>query len=488
MKGTDAVRLAVEDAGVESITYVPGYPATELAEDLGAEISINEKVALEVALGASVTGARSLVLSKQLGLNVLADPLVISAVHTVGSGLVVIAADDLGPKGSQAEMDSRAYGPLAELPVLDPRDTASLYASVLEAYQISEWLRVPAIVRVTERLLSSQGPDVSRREAKGHGLKFDSRTWELTVKGRHQKHHFDVLRAAEEASEATLLNRVEISGGVGIIASGYPASLASGLGTSILFPGYSHPLPWKTIRRFVEGHRLVLVAEEPEPFIESQLRMSPKVRGKLTGHLLRGPLERRDLVFALENIDRESVVRTCQYESTEERGYSGICSDCPFNPLYRALAKLEVAVAGDAGCVIKATREPYLAVDVAFGLGSSIGVASGFQRKGVAALGDFALAHSALQGLINAVWQGREVLVVLFKNDVAATTGGQKAPDLVGLLETLVPVTRVKLPADKSCLEQMLLEELKRPGCSAVVAEGRCSRQKEKEKGEGNGK
>ena len=126
MNGHDAVLLSVNDCGVKVLTFVPGYPITELAKALGAEITINEKVALEIALGASATGARSMVLVKQVGMNMLADPLVISATHTIGSGVVVIVGDDLGPKNSQVEMDSRYYGPLAELPVLDPKDPTAL--------------------------------------------------------------------------------------------------------------------------------------------------------------------------------------------------------------------------------------------------------------------------------------------------------------------------------------------------------------------------
>ena len=136
-----------------------------------------------------------------------------------------------------------------------------------------------------------------------------------------------------------------------------------------------------------------------------------------------------------------------------ERGYAGVCEDCPFMPLFRALAKVDVPVAGDAGCSIRATREPYQSVDVVYGLGSSVGVASGFAKKGIAVVGDFALAHSGLQGLINAVWQKRDVLVVVLKNDVAAMTGGQEAPDLTHLLEALVPTRYLELPASEEEVE-----------------------------------
>lgn len=474
--GLEAVRLAVRDAGVEVITYVPGYPITELADSLGAEIVVNEKVALEIALGASATGIRSLVVVKQVGMNVLADPLVISVTHTIGSGLVVLVGDDLGPRGSQSEMDSRFYGPLTGLPALDPKDPAALYGSILEAYRLSESLRISVIVRITQRLISSPGLAPASTPLKGIGQVFDRTAWDLTARGRHQKQHREVQPLAQEASELTHLNLLQTSGEVGIIASGFPAAIADGLGVSILSVGYAHPLPWRMIRSFVDDHRLVLVAEEPEPFIESQLRMSPKVIGKLTGHLPFGRLEKSDLVKVLECPERTTTNKLQPYENAAERGHKGICDDCPFIPLYKALKKLKVPVAGDAGCAIRATREPYTSVDVVYGLGSSIGVASGFRKKGVAVIGDFAFAHTGLEGLVNAVWRKRNVLVVLLQNGVAATTGGQEAPDLTCLLEALVPTRSIRLPSSEEEIERLLGEELARTGSSAVVATGRCTK------------
>ncbi|RQW78440.1 MAG: indolepyruvate ferredoxin oxidoreductase, partial [Methanothrix sp.] len=371
MNGLDAAKLAALDANVAVRTYVPGYPITELAKVLQAEISVNEKVALEIALGASATGVRSLVLVKQMGMNLLADPLVISATHTIGSGVVIIAGDDLGPIGSQAEMDSRAFGPLAELPVLDPRNPALLHASILEAYNISEWLRIPVIVRVTPRLLAAESATVLPLPSLGSGQRFEREGWELTMRGRHQRHRDRTMSSAAEASESTRVNRLEISGNVGIIASGYAATLAEGLGVSTLAVGYAHPLPWMQMRRFIDGHRYILVAEEPGPFIESQLRANPKVRGKLTGHLPFGQMERSDIIRALESLDKKAEKVPQDYETAAERGYSGVCIDCPFIPLFRALAKLDAPVAGDAGCAIRTTREPYESVDVVYGLGSS---------------------------------------------------------------------------------------------------------------------
>jgi len=481
MSGLKAAVQAAQDAGVEIRTYVPGYPITDLAAALGAEISVNEKVALEIALGASATGRRALVIVKQVGMNLLADPLVISATHTIGSGLVIIAGDDLGPRFSQAEMDSRFYGPLAEIPMLDPCRPAALHASILESFTLSERLRIPVIVRVTARLLADEGPWIQARPNRGTAQQFEKEAPELTMRGRHQRHHDRILADAEDASESTSLNSMVISGDVGIIAGGRPAALAEGLGVSLLSLGYCNPLPAKLLCRFIDSHRLILVAEEPEPFIESQLAMSPKVKGKLTGHLPRGPLGRADIIRALDGLEEMPEKKPMIYESLAERGYRGVCDDCPFAPLFRALGKVDVPVAGDAGCAIRATREPYQSVDVVYGLGSSIAVASGFAKKGIAVVGDYALAHSGLQGLINAVWLKRDVLVIVLKNDVAAMTGGQEAPDLTKLVEALVPTRRLDLPVSEDEVEQVLREELKRPGASAVVAHGKCTKQASKE-------
>jgi indolepyruvate ferredoxin oxidoreductase alpha subunit len=476
MNGLQAAVLAAEDAGVRVRTYVPGYPITDLAAALSCEISVNEKVALEIALGASVTGLRSLVVVKQVGMNILADPLVISATHAIGSGVVVIVGDDLGPKGSQAEMDSRFFGPLLELPVLDPKSPAALHASISEAYAISEWLRIPAVVRVTARLLRSDGPSIQSRPNPAKAQLFERENWDLTARGRHQRHHDRILAFAEEASESTTLNQMEISANLGIIASGFAASLAQGLGVSLLTLGYSFPLPEKLLSRFIDGHRLILVAEEPEPFIESRFASNPKVKGKLTCHLPRGPLERADIIRALECLEKKPEKRLQIYESVAERGYGSICEGCPFISIFSALADVDVSVAGDAGCAIRATREPFSSVDVVYGLGSSIGVASGFAEKGIAVIGDYALAHSGLQGLVNALWSRRQVLAIVLRNDVAAMTGGQEAPDLTGMLQALLPTRFLDLPCPGEEVAALIREELRRQGASVIVARGRCAR------------
>ena len=480
MNGLDAALRAAEDAAVSVRTYVPGYPITDLAQALRCQISVNEKVALEIALGASATGLRSLVVVKQVGMNLLADPLVISATHGIGSGVVVLVGDDLGPRRSQVEMDSRFYAPLTELPLLDPSRPGLLHASLLEAYSLSEWLRIPVMVRVTSRLLAAQEEeDIPSRPLPSTGQSFEKNNWKLTAKGRHQRHHDRIMAFAQEASESSPLNQVKICGEIGIVASGYPVRLAQGLGVSVLALAYSHPLPERLLRCFIDTHRLILVAEEPEPFIESILSQNARVKGKLTGHLPRGALERRDIIQALEGLEGRPERRPQAYEGVAERGYEGVCPDCPFRAIFSALAKVDAPVAGDAGCSIRATREPFCSADVAYGLGSSAAVASGFSGKGIALMGDFALAHSGLAGLINAVWSRRDLLAVVLKNDVAAMTGFQEAPDLSGVLEALLPTRFLDLPAPDEEVEAALREELARRGPSVLVARGRCVMKKD---------
>ena len=156
--GLETLKAAVLDAGVEVLTYVPGYPITEAAESLnGIQMAANEKVALEVALGASVTGRRSLVLVKHLGANLFSDPLSIAPTHTIGAGLVILVAEDVGPRGSQVELDIRHYGSLCEVPVLDPPDSESLGFALFEAYDLSEKISAPVIVRSTFDLAEDFG-------------------------------------------------------------------------------------------------------------------------------------------------------------------------------------------------------------------------------------------------------------------------------------------------------------------------------------------
>jgi indolepyruvate ferredoxin oxidoreductase alpha subunit len=490
--GVDELREALSDQRVDLRIYVPGYPITDAIPALGeeAQMATNEKVAMEVALGASATGKRSVVLVKHLGVNLLSDPLSIAPTHTIGAGLVVLAGEDVGPRGSQAEMDVRNYGPLCEIPVLDPSGPELLRSALLEAFALSERIRAPVMVRTTfefgvaarnlasEALTGGRGSD----EKTGRFGAFDRSIWDLTSKGRHQRYRSEVLPQMRLASSSSSLNFLrDADGDLGVIASGRPASLALNLKTELplLVAGFSHPPPWEMIREFAREHEKILVAEEPTPFIEARLHLCEDVFGKMTGHLPWGRMEPQDLERALELIESGTLpgASPSPERFLDRLASRNVCEDCPYRPLYEAVRDLNVPVAGDAGCSIRAVRPPLDAVDVVYGLGSSVGVASGFDEKGVALVGDYALAHSGLQGLIDAVNNKREVLVVLLQNGVAAMTGGQPVHDIAPILEAIVPDLRtIDLPADRDSIEEVLRKEIAKPGVSLVVARGICPR------------
>ncbi|MGB3944639.1 MAG: thiamine pyrophosphate-dependent enzyme [Methanothrix sp.] len=480
--GVEALREALLDLEVALRIYVPGYPVTDAVPALGggAWMATNEKVAMEVALGASASGRRSVVLVKHLGVNLLSDPLSIAPSHSIGAGLVVLAGEDVGPKGSQAEMDTRNYGPLCEIPVLEPSGPGLLFTALEEAYALSEEIRAPAMVRTTFEFAggdagsgisstdNSVNPD--KREAGMFGT-FDRSIWDLTAKGRHQRYRGAALPRMRSASEGSSLNLLrEGAGDLGIIACGRPASFASKT---------DHPLPAEAIREFVSEHDKILVAEEPAPFIEARLEFCGDIFGKLTGHLPWGRMEEGDIERAADLIasGEEPGPAAPPQRFDEQLASKTVCDDCPYLPLYEAVADLPVPVAGDAGCSIRAVRDPPGAVDVAYGLGSSVAVACGFGEKGVALIGDYALAHSGLLGLIDAVNNEREVLVVLLNNGVAAMTGGQSVPDISPVMRAIVPELRtVDLPAGRDEIVELLSLEMARPGVSLVVARGACPR------------
>lgn len=478
-----AVRCALMDAGVSVRTYVPGYPITNIAEASSAEISVCEKVAMEVALGASASGSRAVVIVKQLGMNLLADPLVISATHTIGAGLAVLVGDDLGPEGSQAEMDSRHFGPLCQLPVFDPASPSGLYAAIMEAFVMSERIKAPAIIRIASSVIHAEEPGPIHRSdliSCSHKMpgEFDRSIWDFSAKGRQQRYRRDVMPVLQEVSEraARLLEGGSPKTDPGIIASGRPAALAEQIGLPLLVLPIVNPLPLGRLREFAVRHRQILIAEEPWPFIESQLGSYPGIFGKLTGDLPYGELNVRDLSDAIDAIISNRPPRPPpEPERSTEHTRRTLCESCPFLPLYRAIARIDAGVAGDAGCSIQANRPPLDAVDMVYGLGSAAGVASGFKRKGVAIIGDYAFAHSGLQGLVNALWHGREMLLVLVQNWAAAMTGGQETPDISSVLKALVPGLRyIDMPAPEEEIVQLLEQELARPGVGVIVFRARC--------------
>jgi len=492
ISGKDAILKAASLLEVKLVSAVAGYPVTSIVnlfrnDDFWANNTfwmINEKVALETALGASVDGSRSFVLTKHVGMNVLCDPLVTSATHTIGAGLVIIAGDDPGATASQNEQDSRYFGSLAEVPVFDPATPEKLFGSLTEAIELSEKASIPVIVRVTARLLESfcESALLQPKEAV-LPPEFDRSVWDYTMKGKHQRFHSLTYPLMENYSQSQdclcHINTTKTS----IISSGYPACLVekvieeSNSDISHLALDMVYPLPIKKLKEFIDHHEYVLVVEETEDYIESHISIEDTIKGKSTGHIPHGKIEKEHILHALENIKKPHMNKVVKPETIKKRGPRSICDTCPYLPLYRMLGKINKPIAGDMGCSILSTSAPLRAVDAGFALGSAISVACGFKGKGIAVIGDFGLAHTGIQGLINAKSNDFDLLAIILQNDVAAMTGGQDVPDLTHVLEALHDDIEVVDFAEKikeNELQALLMEKMEKKGISIIIAKGTC--------------
>jgi indolepyruvate ferredoxin oxidoreductase alpha subunit len=305
----------------------------------------------------------------------------------------------------------------------------------------------------------------------------------------------------EEETEYSLGSRR-----IGIISSGFTSSIVEKIlkkrdidcEISHLSLNLVNPLPIRKIGTFLRDNQILLVAEESEPFIEEQIRIAGRVRGKKTGHLPYGQIMPEYIEFALEHIDEEEISKSTYtvFSKLSTEGRVTICEDCPYLPLYQFLSTINVWIAGDLGCSVRSAPEPLAAVDVSFALGSAISVACGFDKKGIAVIGDFALAHSGILGLLNAVTFGCDVLVLVLQNDVAAMTGGQEAPDIRKLVEIITSDVSVfnidegkrleKIETEKEIgskikeqslnpvLSELIQTKLTLPGISVIYLKGKC--------------
>ncbi|MGP8331219.1 MAG: thiamine pyrophosphate-dependent enzyme [Methanosarcinaceae archaeon] len=503
--GLEALYLAAIDSDVSLVTAVAGYPITGVMDRfleidrvaaIDAKWMTNEKVALEVALGASVSGRRALVLTKHVGMNVLSDPLVTSVTHTIGAGLVIFAGDDPGVAASQNEQDSRWYGEIAEVAVYDPSTPQDAYSAVMRGFELSEQVvSAPVIVRITHRLIISEGSleRIKRVQHDTRKVVFDRSIWGITMRGKHEMLHIESYPKLVEEVEHTPLNRL-IMGfnidsryeNIGIISSGYPSVLVTELvnertGISHLELNMVNPIPFKTIRKFVKLHKRILIVEETESFIESHLCVLDNVFGKKTGHIPYGQTNIEHIEYALDHLNENTIDRHTNIQTIASRGMRSICDDCPYVPLYHILHDLDVMVSGDLGCSVRSAPAPLEAVDTGFALGSAIAVACGFEKKGIAVIGDFGLAHSGIVGLINAVHCGFDVVVIVLQNTIAAMTGGQNVPDLTDVVRAeVMDVTSFDMDMSNEkngygkSLPDIIQGKLETRGVSVIFVKGKC--------------
>jgi TPP-dependent indolepyruvate ferredoxin oxidoreductase alpha subunit len=412
MKAADAIAQSVRTCADRCYT-VPGYPVTDIAAAVNAEIVINEKVALEYALGDSLDGRRAAVIIKNVGLNVCADPLVNATTQGLRAGVIIIAGDDVLARGSQNTEDSRYFGELAQVPVIEP-DGRTCGAAIASAFEASERFSRIAIVRVTPPLLERDAgvETIVRQNRKGHLASPD-----LTMQGRAQAAD---LTAAEmfSWSLASPLNLWE--GGV--------VGVGAAEGESHAVTVYPPPNDADTLAETRELGR---------PFVRDHRWLRPpEVSGQPETFFTRG---------------------SCRT----------FCRDCPFKPVMGLLKEKGIDVISDMGCAVLAGNPPYRIGRACYALGSSVAVAA--RSTGVALTGDFALLHSGINALIDVYEKRLPLLCIVLKNDRMGMTGGQPVYDLTRYLAWADPVV---CRADETGWLRQHIALPQRP--TTLVIEGSC--------------
>ena len=445
MLGNEAVARGLYEAGVRLVSSYPGTPSTEVTEaaakydEIYAEWAPNEKVALEVALGAAIGGGRSFVGMKHVGLNVAADPLFITSYTGVNGGMVIGVADDPGMHSSQNEQDSRHYAIAAKLPMVEPSDSGECLEFTKLAYEFSEKFDTPFILRLNTRVSHSQSivETSDRVEVEVKPYEKDAAK-HVMMPGNARPRHIEVekrLNTLREFAENCPFNKVIENPGakVGIITSGPSfnyALEAFGDTASYLKLGLVNPLPEKLLKDFAAKYETVYVIEELDPVIESHCKaLGLNVHGKdilpLCGEfsqelLLKLLLGKEPECYSLdENIPVRPPV---------------LCPGCPHRGVFYLFNKLKLYVSGDIGCYTLGAAKPLGGMDTTLCMGASVSALHGFNKirheehKSVAVIGDSTFMHSGITGLVDIVYNKGFSTVVVVDNSITGMTGHQQNP------------------------------------------------------------
>ena len=529
LSGNEAFAWGAYHAGVKVATAYPGTPSTEILEnfarfeDVYAEWSTNEKVAMEVGLGAAYAGVRVLVSMKQVGLNVAMDPFMAASTTGINGGMVVISADDPGTHSSQNEQDNRHYGKLAKVPILEPSDSQDAYDVMAYAFEISEKFDTPVIVRTTTRISHSKsvvdlkdGPVAPSRPA---AFRHDMGKYVMLPVNARVRHVVieDRLVKLADYAETSPLNRLEMGDrSLGIVTSGIAYQYAREVfpKASFLRLGITFPLPETLVRDLAGKVDRMIVVEELDPFIqEGIMAMGLKVTGK-------------EFIPRMGELDPDTVAKAARKDgllpevklqprvdlAKLPRRPPLLCPGCPHTGMFYVLSSVgqrlrlpgakekearesKLVITGDIGCYTLGAYPPLNAMDTTACMGASIGQALGMAKAGigrdrvVAVIGDSTFLHSGITPLVNAVYNQGNITVIILDNGTTAMTGHQEHPG-TGVsaqgkpagsvkLEDLVRgigVKRVKV-LDAFSLKELraaLKESLETPELSVLIVRGDC--------------
>ena len=507
MSGNEAIAQGAWEAGARIGVAYPGTPSTETLEAFAkkdgvyAEWCVNEKVAVEVAVGASAAGARTLSTMKHVGVNVAADPLFTAAYTGVGGGMVVLAADDPGMYSSQNEQDSHYYAAAAHIPMLDPADSAEAQRFTREAYELSERFDVPVFIRSTVRVSHTKTPVEPQARTEQELAPYESNPakWVMMpafAKPRRkvQLDRIDALRAWADECAYNVEERRGTAVGVVCAGAVYQHVREALPDASVLKLGCTWPLPAARLAAFAASVDALYVVEEASTYLTEQVRAlgiavadtpaSLPRDGELTPGLVRA-------AFGLQ-----APAHAGAPEGLPARP-PALCAGCPHRIVFKELSRLRAVVTGDIGCYTLGALPPLSAMDTCIDMGASVSMSHGFElawegtehRPVVAVIGDSTFAHSGLSSLISTVYNRGRGTVCILDNRTTAMTGRQGNPfngetlqkrpsrelDLEGVLRAIgVEDVRTVDPNDMKATRRALRECTKSDGLSVIVFRSPC--------------
>lgn len=515
LSGNKAIARGAYEHGVKVATGYPGTPSSEILENVAqhkeiySEWSVNEKVAMDVAIGAAYTGRRAMVTMKQVGMNVAADSFFYAVYTGVKGGLLIVTADDPGMFSSQNEQDNRHYARFAKMPMLEPSDSQEAKDFVGIGLALSEEWDTPVLLRTVMRVSHSASPvELGERgyddSAPTPPLERNPRKLVSTCLWARERHPVVEARLKKlaELASAFPFNRLEWGERkLGIVASGPVYYYAREIfpDASFLKLGLTYPLPHALIREFAEGVEQLLVIEELDPFLEEQIKaMGIECRGKdifpAVGELTTAIIEQSAAEAGI--LPQEAVKGTRQVAPSHLPARSPVlCPGCPHRSSFYVLSKMKkVVVAGDIGCYNLGALPPFNATDTMGAMGASVGVAHGFDVAGipdpfVAVIGDSTFFHAGTAPLFDIVHNGGKSTIVILDNHTTAMTGHQDHPgvdvklggqpahkiDIKDLVRASGVADVHEVDAfDVKAVEKAIKDALAFDGPSVVIVDGPC--------------
>lgn len=499
--GDEAIALGAINAGLSGVYAYPGTPSTEITEfiqkfapSVRSRWCVNEKTAMEAALGMSYAGKRALVCMKHVGMNVCADAFVNSAITGTSGGLVVLAADDPSMHSSQNEQDSRFYGKFAMVPIFEPSNQQEAYDMVQEAFDLSERVCLPVLLRVVTRLAHSRAAvEVSDSRAQNELNPAQGRGWVLLPAIARRQYSALIDKQPTLLKESEKGAAIEGEGRFGVIACGIAYNYVKEAGAKVsILKVNRYPLPESAVRFLASSCSKILVVEDGQPVVEQEVRAilgaDYKVTGRLTGALPRtGELNPDNVAKALGVKSAGTLPAATNLVGRPPQ----LCPGCGHRDVYKALNEIVseypgARIFGDIGCYTLGALPPFNALASCVDMGASITMAKGAADSGlhpaIAVIGDSTFTHSGMTGLLDAVNDKANITVIISDNLTTAMTGGQDSAGTskfesicLGLgvesehLHVVVP-----LPANMDEIRRILRSEIEYEGVSVIIPRREC--------------